>query len=98
MFKIGCARWMTFGMLTTEIAVVAVAGIAIAGGLSWLVMVKIGISNGYRTSPAQAVSAGPVSARRVEATCRGRQLSVMVLHEVYCRGSREYHLSNPSRG
>jgi putative ABC transport system permease protein len=47
MFKIGCARWMTFGMQAAEIVIVVVAGVAIAGALTWLVIAKFGISNGH---------------------------------------------------
>ncbi len=51
MFKIGCARWMIFWMQATEIVIVLIAGVAIAGGLSWIVLCELGLS-GSRTGTA----------------------------------------------
>ncbi len=55
MFKIGCARWMTFGMQSVEIVIVLVAGVAIAAGSTWLVIGQFGISRG------KAVASNPVA-------------------------------------
>jgi zinc transport system substrate-binding protein len=44
MFKIGCARWMIFWMQATEIVIVVAVGVAIAGGLSWVVLRELGLS------------------------------------------------------
>ena len=47
MFKIGCSRWMTFGMQAAEVVIVLLAGGVVAGVLTWLVILKLGISNGH---------------------------------------------------
>jgi putative ABC transport system permease protein len=47
LFKIGCGRWMTFGMQAAEIIIVVTAGVAIAGVLTWLVIDKFGVSGGH---------------------------------------------------
>ena len=44
MFKIGCARMTLIWLLSTEILIVVVAGIAIAVGLSWVVLQNLGLS------------------------------------------------------
>jgi len=46
MFKIGCARWMTFGVQAAEMFFVLVTGIALAVMLAWLVLAEFGVSNG----------------------------------------------------
>jgi putative ABC transport system permease protein len=60
MFKIGCARWMIFSMQATEIVIVVAVGVAIAGGLSWIVLRELGLS-GSRTDVASAPTSAPVS-------------------------------------
>ena len=54
MFKIGCARWMMFWLQATEIVIVVVAGVAIAGGISWVVLREFGMGG------RQAKAAPPV--------------------------------------
>lgn len=44
MFKIGCARMTMIWLLATEILIVVVAGVAIAVGLSWVVLQNLGLS------------------------------------------------------
>jgi putative ABC transport system permease protein len=44
MFKIGCARTTIISLVTAEIALVVAAGIAIALGLSWVVVANFGMS------------------------------------------------------
>jgi putative ABC transport system permease protein len=44
MFKIGCARMTIIWLLATEILIVVLAGIAIAVGLSWVVLQNLGLS------------------------------------------------------
>jgi len=64
MFKIGCARWMTFGMQAAEVVIVVGAGVAIAGGLTWLVVGKFGISSGQAAAANLAAQGGaPVPPR-----------------------------------
>jgi putative ABC transport system permease protein len=58
MFKIGCARWMTFGMQAAEVVIVVGAGVAIAGGLTWLVVGKFGISSGQAAAANLAAPGG----------------------------------------
>jgi len=55
MFKIGCARWMMFWMQATEIVIVVVTGVAVAGALSWVVLRELGLS-GSRTAVAPATA------------------------------------------
>ena len=55
MFKIGCARWMTFGMQAAEITLVVVAGAGIAVALTWLIMARLGVS----ARPAHIGVGGP---------------------------------------
>ena len=43
MFKIGCARWMIFGMQAAEILIVVAAGVATAAALTWCVIGRFGI-------------------------------------------------------
>lgn len=43
MFKIGCARRMIFWMQATEILIVVAAGVALAGGLAWVVLRELGL-------------------------------------------------------
>jgi len=67
MFKIGCARWMIFSMQATEIVIVVAMGVAIAGGLSWVVLQELGLS-GSRTAaatpaPANVTVAGTAKKR-----------------------------------
>ena len=57
MFKIGCARWMIFAMQAAEIVMVVAAGVAIAAGLTWLVIGEFGLSSG-RAAPAGASAQG----------------------------------------
>jgi len=57
MFKIGCARWMIFGMQAAEVAIVMTAGVAIAAVLTWLVIGKFGIAGG-QAAAANAASGG----------------------------------------
>jgi putative ABC transport system permease protein len=66
MFKIGCARWMTFGMQAAEIIMVVGAGVAIAAGMTWLVIGKFGISSGQVIAANSAAQGGaPASPRGV---------------------------------
>jgi putative ABC transport system permease protein len=58
MFKIGCARWMTFGMQAAEVVIVVTAGVAIAGALTWFVVGKFGISSGEAASAKMAARGG----------------------------------------
>jgi ABC-type Zn uptake system ZnuABC Zn-binding protein ZnuA len=58
MFKIGCARWMAFGMQAAEIAVVLVAGVAIAAVLTWLVIGQFGLSSGQAVAARSAAEGG----------------------------------------
>jgi putative ABC transport system permease protein len=58
MFKIGCARWMAFGMQAAEIAVVLAAGVAIAVLLAWLVVAEFGISSGQGAAASPAAVGG----------------------------------------
>ena len=44
MFKIGCARMTIVWLLATEIVIVVAVGIAIAVGLSWVVLQNLGLS------------------------------------------------------
>ena len=44
MFKIGCARLTIFWLVATEILIVVAVGIAIAVGLSWVVLQNLGLS------------------------------------------------------
>ena len=44
MFKIGCARMTIVWLLATEIVIVVVVGLAIAVGLSWVVLQNLGLS------------------------------------------------------
>jgi putative ABC transport system permease protein len=44
MFKIGCARMMIFWLHATEIVIVVVLGVVIAAGLSWIVLLNLGLS------------------------------------------------------
>jgi putative ABC transport system permease protein len=45
MFKIGCAQMTLFWLQATEILIVVAAGIAIAAGLSWIVLRNLGPSS-----------------------------------------------------
>jgi putative ABC transport system permease protein len=72
MFKIGCARWMTFGMQAAEVAIVVVAGVTIASGLTWLVVGEFGMSTGQAAAAnlaaqgaAPALPAAPPAKPRV---------------------------------
>ncbi len=68
MFKIGCARWMMFGMQATEILIVVVAGVAIAIGLSWIVLRELGLSGEQGGVAAATTSTqAPVSAKKTVA-------------------------------
>ncbi|MGD1084080.1 MAG: zinc ABC transporter substrate-binding protein [Verrucomicrobiota bacterium] len=58
MFKIGCARWMTFGMQAAEVVIVVTAGVAIASGLTWLVVGEFGISTGQAAAANLAAQGG----------------------------------------
>ena len=58
MFKIGCARWMTFGMQAAEVVMVVTAGVAIAAGLTWLVVGEFGISSGQAAAANLAAQSG----------------------------------------
>jgi putative ABC transport system permease protein len=60
MFKIGCARWMTFGMQAAEVVIVVTAGVAIAGALTCLVVGKFGISTGETAANLAAQGGAPV--------------------------------------
>ena len=62
MFKIGCARWTMFWLLSTELLLVLVAGTAIAAGSAWLVVRQWGLS-GPGGERGQSPFAG--TARRV---------------------------------
>ncbi len=44
MFKIGCARMTIVWLLATEIVIVVVIGLAIAVGLSWIVLQNLGLT------------------------------------------------------
>jgi len=65
MFKIGCARWMTFWMQATEIVIVAAAGVVIAVGLSWIVLRELSLS-GVRGNvvPLTTGVRSPVNAKK----------------------------------
>ncbi|SPE53840.1 conserved membrane hypothetical protein [Verrucomicrobia bacterium] len=63
MFKIGCARWMTFGMQAAEILTVAAAGVAIAVVLTWVVIAKFGMSSGEVAAAGSAVPRASTSLR-----------------------------------
>ncbi len=45
MFKLGCARTMIFWLQATEILIVVSVGVAIAAGLSWMVLLHLGLSS-----------------------------------------------------
>ncbi len=60
MFKIGCARSMIFSMQATEIVIVVIVGVAIAGGLSWVVLRELGLS-GARANVALATANVPLA-------------------------------------
>ena len=79
MFKIGCARWMTFGMLATEVVIVLAVGVVMAGALTWLVMVKLGCCR--RAAGRAGTACRKVASRRGRKAVRGcRQLSAPVFH------------------
>ncbi len=62
MFKIGCARWMTFGMQAVEIVIVLAAGVALAAGGTWLVVSKFGVAGGQAVGASSTARGGaPVS-------------------------------------
>lgn len=67
MFKIGCARWMVFGMQATEVIIVVALGVLVAGALTWLVIVELGVSNGHHVAGVPAAPAGTETSQRVEA-------------------------------
>jgi putative ABC transport system permease protein len=58
MFKIGCARWMAFGMQAAEIVIVLVAGLAMAAALTWLVISKLGLSSGQAVAASSPAPGG----------------------------------------
>jgi len=60
MFKIGCARWMIFSMQATEIVIVVAVGVAIAVGLSWVVLRELGLS-GSRANVAPGTASVPTA-------------------------------------
>ncbi len=62
MFKIGCARWMTFGMLATEVVIVLAVGVVMAGALTWLVRAKLGVAGGQPAAPAPPAETAPAVA------------------------------------
>jgi zinc transport system substrate-binding protein len=65
MFKIGCARWMMFWMQATEILIVVAAGVAIAGGLSWIVVRELGLSGSRgNVAPTTIGVQPPVNTKR----------------------------------
>ena len=49
MFKLGCGRRMIFWLQATEIAMVLAAGVAVATGLSWLVVAKLGLGTSHNS-------------------------------------------------
>jgi len=51
MFKIGCARLTIFWLQATEILIVVAVGLAIAIGLSWVVLGKLGLSSLRSSEP-----------------------------------------------
>jgi putative ABC transport system permease protein len=61
MFKIGCARWMIFSMQATEIVIVVAVGVAIAGGLSWVVLHELGLSGSRAANVTPATASVPVA-------------------------------------
>lgn len=65
MFKIGCARRMTFSMQTAEIFIVVVTGVLLATGLAWGVVREFGFSgaSGGIKTPAPRQQA-PASKRK----------------------------------
>jgi putative ABC transport system permease protein len=71
MSKIGCARWMTFGMQAAEILIVVAAGVAIAVVLTWVVLGKFGIPSGRPVAASSAMPGGaPASPRAAGAKPR----------------------------
>jgi putative ABC transport system permease protein len=56
MFKIGCARMMIIWLLATEILIVIAVGIAIAVGLSWVVLQNLGLSVPRSNAPRSMLS------------------------------------------
>ncbi len=67
MYKLGCGRRMIFWLLATEIALVLAAGVALATGLSWLVVAKLGLggSRAAAVQPAVETQAQPATKRQV---------------------------------
>jgi putative ABC transport system permease protein len=57
MYKIGCSRGTIMCLLATELAIVFAIGLAIAGGLSWIVVANLGLSSPgvvvHRAPPAR---------------------------------------------
>src|ERR1039457_310085 len=56
MFKIGCARMTIVWLLATEIVIVVMVGLAIAVGLSWVVLQNLGLSTPRANAPRSTLN------------------------------------------
>ena len=66
MYKLGCGRQMIFRLLATEITIVLAAGVALATGLSWLVVAKLGLGESRAAAqPAAETHALPAAKPQV---------------------------------
>jgi len=65
LFKLGCSRWMIFGMQSAEILIVVMGGVLLAVALAWLVVAEFGISSGRRSVAASAPASRRAAPRQV---------------------------------
>ena len=70
LFKLGCSRWMIFGMQSAEILVVVMGGVLLAVALAWLVLAEFGISSGRSSVPGSAPANQEAAPRAVAARPR----------------------------
>ena len=64
MFKIGCSRMTIFWLQATEILIVVLAGIAIAAGLSWMVLQNLGLSSARTNLQSSTFNLQPSAAAK----------------------------------